>query len=217
MKLALSALFAAATIATHASAMEPASVTPAAPTAPSATRVAPDAPVPAVQAPKLKNLAITLNPITLGLLGRYGANVEFLPSAHHALHLNPYFMATSAESGNVKTTYSNYGAEVGYRYYTASDRPAGFFIGPTVQYMHVGVTTEGGSGKGEISYTSYGAGVDLGGKVVMDNGFTLGGGFGLAYLKSSVDASAGSDSGTLLKFEGVLPRFLFDVGYAFDL
>ena len=93
---------------------------------------------------------------------------------------------------------------------------AGFFIGPTVQYMHVGVTTESGSSKADVSYTSYGAGVDLGGKLVMDNGFTLGGGLGLAYLNSSVD-STNSDGGSLLKFEGVLPRFLLDVGYAFDM
>lgn len=215
MKLALSAAAMSAVLSVHAaSAAEPAVVQT---TQTTTTTTAADAPLPYIKEPELKNLAITLNPFTLALLGRYGANIEYLPSAHHALHLNPYGMFTTGESDSgVKLTYSNYGAEVGYRYYTASDRPAGFFIGPTAQYMHVGVSSETGGTKDDISYSAYGLGVDLGGKYVADNGFTIGGGLGLAYLKSSVDSSANS-GGSLLKFDGVLPRFLFDIGYAFSL
>jgi hypothetical protein len=47
---------------------------------------------------------------------------------------------------------------------------------------------------------------------VFDNGFTIGAGAGAMYLASKGSAPATS---TTTKFEGVLPRILFTLGYSF--
>lgn len=167
--------------------------------------------------PRFRPLAITLNPMSLAL-GRFGVNVEYMLGTHHGVMLNPYGQFTSAESGNTKTSYKNFGAELGYHFYTGHKGANGFFIGPQLLYMHSSSeTTASGAGVsvgGTSTFDAYGVAVDLGGQHVFDNGITVGGGVGLMYLKSSATADAGATSSTL-KFDGVLPRFLAMVGYSF--
>lgn len=162
-------------------------------------------------------LAITANPLSLAL-GRYGLNVEYMLATHHGIMLNPYGQFTSAEGGNSKTSYKNLGAELGYHFYTGHKGANGFFIGPSLLYMHSSsdttVTGGGASVGGSSSFDAYGLAVDLGGQHVFDNGITVGGGVGLMYLKSSMTGESGATSSTV-KFDGVLPRFLAMAGYSF--
>ena len=165
-----------------------------------------------------RSLALTLNPLSL-LLTRIGVNVEWLPTAHHAIVLNPFGQFASAgEEGQLggKTSYTNFGAELGYRFYTGTRGANGFFVGPFTTLLSSNSTTtmtaNGTKTESSSSFFAYGAGLDLGGQHVLKNGITLGAGLGLMYLAAS--ASGGASSSTI-KFEGVLPRLLFTAGYSF--
>jgi hypothetical protein len=158
-------------------------------------------------------LALTLNPITL-LLGRVGLNVEYMPAAHHGIMLNPYFSSASAETDALRTNYFSWGGELGYHFYTGKKGANGFFVGPSFVFTRTTMGTEcidaGCTLEPEIEFTTYGVAVDFGGQHVFDNGFTIGGGGGLMYLKSSASAGGGS----FIKFEGTIPRMLFTIGYS---
>lgn len=165
-----------------------------------------------------RSIAITANPLSLALT-RIGLNVEWLPTTHHALVLNPFgqFISTGTEGSlSGKTSYSNFGAELGYRFYTGSRGANGFFVGPFVTALSSSATTtatiNGTKNEASSNFVAYGGGLDLGGQHVFQNGVTIGGGFGLMYLAGGADKGASSST---VKFEGVLPRFLFTAGYSF--
>lgn len=166
-----------------------------------------------------KPFALTLNPLSL-ILTRIGLNAEYLPVKHHALTFNPYFQSVSVEVGAgpaaSKTSYTTFGAELGYRFYTGSRGANGFFLGPAVFVQNTSqeVTVSGGAAGANASSSVlvYGALLDVGGQHVFKNGFTIGGGAGVMYLVASGTTGASSDT---VKLEGVLPRFLFTVGYSF--
>ena len=168
---------------------------------------------------EFKSVAITLNPLSLALM-RIGANVEYLPAKHHAIIVNPYFWSTSVggSSGSVgvETSYTSFGGELGYHFYTGSRGANGFFIGPSLILQQNSVTSKGAaagaSAESSSSITSYGAALDLGGQHVFQNGFTIGGGVGAMYLNASASDSASSST---FKVSGVLPRFLLTAGYSF--
>jgi hypothetical protein len=162
-----------------------------------------------------KSIAITANPLSL-ILTRIGLNFEYMVAKHHGLILNPYFQSLSVGADPNKSSYTNFGGELGYRFYTGSRGANGFFVGPFVSFMqsNASATTSvaGKTTTADSSISVYGAGVDLGGQHVFQNGFTIGAGAGVQYLKAS--ATASNESSTF-KVEGVLPRLLFTVGYSF--
>lgn len=166
-----------------------------------------------------RSIALTLNPLSLILL-RVGLNIEYLPATHHAIIANPFgqFISVGDESLS-KTSYSNFGGELGYRFYTGSRSANGFFIGPFFSIMSANTKTTarnfltGQSTEASVSFLAYGAGLDLGGQHVFKGGFVIGAGAGLQYWTSSVSTSV--NSSTTVKFDGVLPRILFTLGYAF--
>ena len=166
---------------------------------------------------EIKHFALTLNPLSL-ILTRIGLNVEYLFAKHHGLIFNPFFQSLSVgDSALAETKYTNFGAELGYRFYTGSRGANGFFVGPfgtfiassTTQTVRVGNNTS----SAEQSITIYGGGVDLGGQHVFHNGFTIGGGGGIMYVTAS-ETKGLTDSGSF-KVSGVLPRFLFTIGWSF--
>lgn len=158
-------------------------------------------------------LALTLNPITL-VLGRFGLNAEYLPVPHHGIMINPYYSSASLETETVSTSYESFGGELGYHFYTGTRGANGFFAGPSFVFTRTeqrAECVEVGCGADEgASFTTYGVAVDVGGQYVWDNGVTLGAGGGIMYLKSSASAGEGS----VIRFEGTVPRILFTVGYS---
>lgn len=165
-----------------------------------------------------RSIALTANPLSL-ILGRIGVNIEWLPTTHHAIIVNPFgqFASAGDENGLTgKTSYTNFGGELGYRFYTGSRGANGFFIGPFATILTSSSTTTRTSSTGRVeastNFLAYGGGLDLGGQHVFKNGFTIGGGAGLMYLSSS---ASGTSSSSTIKFEGVLPRFLLTAGYSF--
>jgi hypothetical protein len=162
---------------------------------------------------RFRPLALTANPLTL-VLGRIGANIEYLPVPHHGIMVNPYYSSVTVETTQARSEYEFFGGELGYHFYTGKKGANGFFVGPSFVYMRTTSSSEclevGCSVEPEIDFTTYGVALDLGGQVVFDNGITLGAGGGLMYLRSS----GGAEGGSLIKFQGTLPRILFTIGYS---
>ena len=180
---------------------------PATAPAPSPALATPQPDVAVAQKPEapFKPITLTLNPLSLAL-GRYGVNVEYLPVRHHAIVLNPFFQSLSVGVDGDKTSYTNFGGELGYHFYTGDIGASGFFIGPSLFAMSSNASTSC------ASIFSYGAALDLGGQYVAKNGFTIGAGAGVMYLAANDTTTATSSS---FKVSGVLPRILFTIGYSF--
>jgi hypothetical protein len=194
-----------------------------APTPKLATERDPDALAPPKEVATFKPLSITLNPLSL-VLSRIGANVEYLPAPHHAIMLNPFFQSLSLSAndsnGGAKTTYTNFGAELGYHFYSGTKGANGFYVGPSLVLWNSSVSTSASAtANGNTQNTNasssifvYGAALDVGAQHIFDNGFTIGGGAGVMYLTASNTTAASSSS---YKVSGTLPRFLFTIGYSF--
>ncbi len=182
--------------------------------------VNPDRPTPAPAAEvEHKQFTVNVNPLSY-TIGRYGADVQFLPLAHHAIVLNPFFANTKAEvsssiNGQTSTyeqKFSGFGGELGYRFYTGERGANGFFVGPS---LIAGTYTASATGSEKVSFSSIGYAVDLGGQHIFRNGFTIGGGFGLQYTKVNKDFTDLPLTAGVLAGGGFRPRFLLALGYSF--
>jgi hypothetical protein len=160
--------------------------------------------------PAFRSFSLSVNPVSLFVLQRYGVNIEFLPAEHHALVLNPYYSSFSLGTNDAETTYTQYGGEVGYHYYSGTKGANGLFAGPSVLYTKTTVKCTGCSSSGDFSY--YGVAGDVGYQWIFKPGFTMGVGGGLMYINATAGAS---DSDGFVRFSGVIPRFLFKVGWSF--
>lgn len=205
------AALAAFAVATPASAQGEAPAP--APAPPPAAAPAP-APAPVVDAApnsdrkhEFKPWAFTLNPLSAAI-ARYSMNVEYVFAEHHGVIVSPHGQFLTDSTGD---KFTNYGGEVGYHFYTGVRGANGFFVGPSAVYTNYNI--KDGQTGAHSGFSAYGAALDIGGQHVFPFGLTVGGGFGLMYLKSSATAGVGGDSSSL-KFEGVLPRFLFTVGWS---
>lgn len=173
-----------------------------------------------------KQLAVEFNPLSL-IIGRYSAQVEYLPVLHHGFVLNPHYdsvsfeltVSAAGEEYTYEEGFSGFGGEIGYRYYTGRNGPNGFFIGPSFlvgRYSTKGSELEEWDQK---SFTSLGWAVDLGGQGVIGPGIVLGIGVGMQQTKNSINADQFGElplSAEILVGSGVRPRFLLALGYAFD-
>jgi hypothetical protein len=170
-------------------------------------------PAPGGDRESFRHFSLTLNPITL-LLNRYGGNVEVLPGRHHAISANPFYQAATEDSDNTTTSYSAFGGELGYRYYSGNDGPEGFFAGPSFIFMRGEMNEECRSAGCRVDPTldtmTFGMAVDAGYQWMSETGLTLGGGVGAMYLRSDT-STRGAEA---LRFQGVLPRLLFSIGYS---
>ena len=172
------------------------------------------------KAPEPKTMTLVANPLST-IVGRYGVDFTYMVAPHHGLVVNPYYshvspQVTTTENG-VSTTYSEtfsgFGGELGYRYYTGEKGANGFFIGPSLLFGAFSQSNSYNSDK--TSFTSMGAAVDIGGQAIIGDGFTIGGGFGLQYTKTSTTFNDLPLTSAILAGGGVRPRFLFTIGYSF--
>ncbi len=168
----------------------------------------------------IKHMAVSFYPLSL-FIGRYSAQFEYLPVQNHAISLNPFY--TSLDGGSVNGAslgkFSGFGAELGYRFYTGSKGPNGFFVAPSflfASYKQSGFICTGASTSCSTSFTSYGAALDIGGQAVI-GGFVIGGGGGLQSTKNSKSiATDGLNfASAIIAGGGLRPRALLTIGYAF--
>jgi hypothetical protein len=182
---------------------------------------------------EVKRIALILNPLAAAI-GRYSIQGEYIMAKHHAVTLNPFYAhAPVTVTVNGKDmdagSLNGFGGELGYRFYTGSKGPNGFYVGPSVifaSYTQSGaaqvsvpsvpgatVTTKSSSD----SFTSLGGAIDIGGQAVIGPGIVVGGGFGLQYTKTSKDIATENLNlaSAVIAGGGVRPRFLVGAGYAF--
>jgi len=137
-----------------------------------------------------KSITLTANPLT-GLVGRMSVNIEYLPTVHHAIVINPSVWA-------IPSALTFVGLEISYHYYAGTRGAEGFYCGPSIGAFSGGcIDCE--------KETVYGVAFDAGFQHMFRDGLTIGAGFGLAA------AWIGSESEDVVF---PLPRVLFTLGYS---
>jgi hypothetical protein len=177
----------------------------------------------AANEPDHKAMTATLNPLSFAI-GRYGFDFQYLPVRHHAIVVNPFFSSVNAEFESTSTvngvttrttssqTFSGFGGELGYRFYTGDRGANGFFVGPSLllgTYNAKGATGDG------VSFSSIGFALDIGGQAVLGNGITIGGGFGMQRTSVNREFADLPLTAAVLAGGGWRPRFLLSLGYSF--
>lgn len=157
--------------------------------------------------------AITVNVLST-IIFRPSVNFEGLPAAHHAIIVNPSYWLMSWQVGEYKS-YTRPGIELGYRLYSGEKGADGLFIGSSFIYNYIKAEARWKTDYSGIdddgSAHLYGFAVDMGGQHIFAKGWTIGGGFGIAYYKKK---------GNLFEmppgaYAGVSGRALFMIGYSF--
>lgn len=162
-----------------------------------------------------KRLSLELNPLGLAL-GHYSAQLEIGVAPHSVLTISPYvdyvrgeFFGLSSELTGV----TGVGTEVGYRYYTDRDRPAGFFFGPSL--IGGGFHQTNDSGQVTRSFALGGVAMDLGGQVIVGPGIVIGAGLGVQYNVSGLSYDENPAlMAEIIAGRGLRPRALLSFGYA---
>jgi hypothetical protein len=175
----------------------------------------------------MKHIAIEANPFGL-LIGHYSAQLELMPWRHSAFIINPHFdhvssdLSSSDGSGNTVSyseSFTGFGTELGYRFYTGKTGMTGFYFGPSVllgtyQASADGVVTSAGTTSSTISFQQIGGALDIGGQAVVGPGIVIGAGFGLQYTAVNQSFQDLPLTASILAGGGIRPRFLFSIGYA---
>lgn len=145
--------------------------------------------------------------IAVVFMGRYGLTYHFLPVVHHALVVTAYrqtpgFVEPEAINGRLW----GLGGEVGWRLYTGSRGPTGFFVGALgLGAYHTTDQTPW--------FTTYGAALEGGGAVSFANGCHLTIGGGAQITKADVDNAALTDVARWFVGSGIAPRFTMAFGH----
>jgi hypothetical protein len=173
--------------------------------------------------PPRRVVAIEWNPLALLVIGKVSANVVVVPTDHHALVLSPFYASTStapitwmdASGGStplLKQTFSGFGGEIGYRYYFGEGGPRGFFVGPSL--MLASITATAGD-EGKTQFLDYGLAADAGCEALLADKVAISLGGGLQYTATSKSIPNQQLPAAVYANNGLRPRVLFSVGWAF--
>jgi hypothetical protein len=176
--------------------------------------------------PVPKQIAFTANPLNF-IIGRYGFNFEYQPVLHHGLILTPHYDSVNADVTGVcsgtngtlstctyKDSFSGFGGELGYRFYTGDKGFNGFFVSP--QFLLAAYKSHGEGLIGtaqDVSFTSLGWALDFGGQAQIGS-FIIGGGGGFQYTKISKDFTDLPFAAAVVAGGGWRPRVLLNIGFA---
>jgi hypothetical protein len=168
---------------------------------------------------RFKSVALQGNPLGLAI-GRYSADLEYLPVPHHALHLSPvgYFALPG-----VADELIGGGAEMGYRWYSGLNGPHGFFVGASfvalsLRYIHGALAGVPLDTPEDTSFVQLGGALDAGFQVIILGNFAAGAGLGAEYTADTVQPHFEYQNHPLhdlLYGAGLRPRVLLSVGTAF--
>ena len=166
-----------------------------------------------------KSVALQGNPLGL-VIGRYSADLEYLPVPHHALHLTPvgYFALPG-----IADELTGFGAEMGYRYYSGLYGPHGFFLGASflalsLQYLHAAVPGVPFDAPDDTTFVQLGGAIDAGYQLVFLGNFAVGAGVGVQYTADTTEPHFEFPNHPwhdLLYGWGLRPRVLLSIGAAF--
>ncbi len=166
-----------------------------------------------------KSVVLQGNPLGL-IIGRYSADLEYLPAPHHALHFSPvgYFALPGVADELV-----GFGAEMGYRWYSGLNGAHGFFVGASfialsLHYLHGALPGVPLDVPEDTSYVELGGALDAGYQVVILGNFAAGIGLGAQYTADTTPPTFEYQNHPLhdlLYGSGLRPRVLLSLGAAF--
>ena len=173
--------------------------------------------------PEPKQFAITTNPFNL-YIGRYGINFEYQFVLHHGIIVSPHYdhvswdqtSTTPAGTQTYKDSFSGFGAELGYRFYSGEKGFNGFFASPSLllaTYKASGALVPGLTAADQ-SFTSIGWAWEVGGQAQL-GGFIIGGGGGLQYTHVSKQLEDLPLAAAVIAGGGWRPRLILNLGGAF--
>lgn len=165
---------------------------------------------------------IEWNPLPLATLDKLSANVVIAPVEHHAIVLSPFGSWTHTEPITVyaadgtptqlpRQTFTGWGGEIGYRYYTGRGGPRGLFLGPSVI---VGFFDAGASNGDVTHFIDYGLAFDVGYQMLVADRVSLSLGGGVQGLLQDKSIPAQQWPSKVYANSGVLPRLLVSIGWA---
>lgn len=160
--------------------------------------------------------AIGVNPLGLIVGGRWSFQAEWAPVTHHVILVSPHIIHTTANIATSPSTmdsqtFTGFGGELGYRYYTGHRGMNGVFVGPSF----IGGVYNASILGHDQAFTDVGIAADVGFKGLIANHLALGGGVGIEYLHVSHDFGDLPTAQSTIASTGVKPRLLFEAGYAF--
>lgn len=184
-----------------------------------------DVVIPPALAPQ-RVLTVEWNPLPL-FVSKLSADVVITPADHHALVIAPFYawpttaplqVAGTDTAGNAVTIgiesqkFTAFGAELGYRYYTGTGGPRGFFAGPSLVLSSVTAT----AGNGDTTpFLEYGLALDMGYGAIVADRIALTFGAGAEYSATSKTIPPQQFPAAIYANRGLYPRLLFAAGYSF--
>ena len=168
---------------------------------------------------RFRSVLLQVNPLGFAI-GRYSADLEYLPQPHHALHLTPVgYLAVPG----VADLFQGFGAEVGYRWYSGAAGPQGLFLGASFlacdcHYTHTTPDPSAIDIGEDVQFVSLGGAIDAGFQVVVLGNFAAGIGGGVQYTADTSQPHFEYEQHSLhelLYGPGLRPRALLSVGAAF--
>jgi hypothetical protein len=171
--------------------------------------------------PPRRLLAIEWNPLSL-IVGKLSANAVIVPVDHHALVLSPFYVSTTTnpiyvfdDEGNStqlpSQTFSGFGGEIGYRYYSGLGGPRGFFAGPSLILAGMSAKAQNGSTTG---YLDIGLAADVGYEFLVVDSVALSLGAGVQYATPTSSIPAQQFPADVYANGKVFPRALASIGWA---
>jgi hypothetical protein len=172
--------------------------------------------------PPSRILSLEWNPLSLFIVDKLSLNFVIVPVSHHALVLAPFGVHTSTapitvfdDGGNKSPTdtftFSGFGGELGYRYYTGDAGPRGFFAGPSFIVGSFDAKAADGS---HTHFVDAGVAADVGYEALIAERVSLSLGAGAQYLFAASSLPEQQFPARLYANRGFAPRFLFAVGWA---
>jgi hypothetical protein len=172
--------------------------------------------------PQRRLISVEFNPLPL-LVGKLSANVVIVPVDHHALVLCPFYVSTTTagiyvfnDQGDATQlptqTFSGFGGEIGYRYYTGLGGPRGLFVGPSLILASMTAKAQNGSTTG---YLDYGIAGDIGYEMLVADNVALAVGGGVQYATPSQSIPSQQFPADVYANGRVMPRALASIGWAF--
>jgi hypothetical protein len=178
-----------------------------------------------------RHFTLTWNPLTLFVM-RAEFALEVLLTDHHALQLTGFWGSTrtnevypsSSDNSHehaLTTLFQGWGGEFGYRFYSGTAGPRGFFVAPSFLLARYTATPARGAGTSvemdgvPIQYWSFGGAIDVGYQALLADRVVAGFGGGLQYTVPTHTFPAEELPASVYANRGLRPRVLITLGVAF--
>ncbi len=171
--------------------------------------------------PPRRVLSIEFNPLPL-IIGRVSASAVIVPVDHHALVLSPFYVSTTTNPIYVfddqgsstqlpQQTFSGFGGEIGYRYYSGLGGPRGIFAGPSLILAGMNAKAQNGSTTG---YFDFGLAADVGYEFLVVDSVAISLGAGLQYATPTSSIPGQQFPADIYANSKLFPRALASIGWA---